>query len=340
MRSLEGGVNVLNLPKEIDAVRWYLGNIGRVDLLTSDQEIEYARLIQFGLETQKQAREGIPLTREQERAIHQGNVAKNKMIEANLRLVVSIAKKYQKRNMEYLDLIQEGTLGLDRAAEKFDATKGFKFSTYATWWIKQAITRGIAEKSRNIRLPIHVTETLNQYRKIYRELAQKLGRSPSQKQVAIAYLAMPLENIKRTKIRDAAREYHAASDNGKEGAMLQLIEQINQLCYLGRNPVSFSQKIGREEDSQLGDFIPSNQLIDDDVARSILAEEVRYAISRLPERQRAVMELYFGINDGKEMRVHEIAKVLGVTRQAVHQAYLGGQENLKHYLYRIKSQLD
>ena len=249
-----------------DPVKAYLREIGNIKLLTPEEEVELAKKIELGDET-----------------------AKNSLAEANLRLVVSIAKKYYGRGMPLLDLIQEGNIGLMKAVEKFDYTKGYKFSTYATWWIKQAVTRAIADQARTIRIPVHMVETLNRLAKVKRNLVQELGREPSEFEIA--------------------------------EKMNLSVEKVNQIIKISQEPVSLESPIGEEEDSHLGDFIQDEQIVSPEDAATIrnLKENISQALLSLNEREQNVIKLRFGLEDGKTRTLEEVGSVLNVTRERVRQ---------------------
>jgi RNA polymerase primary sigma factor len=291
-----------------DPVRMYLKEIGKVDLLIAEQEIDLAMKIEAGVEAGEKLDEAhkskTQLDRREERRLsrieQKGLDAKQQLIEANLRLVVSIAKRYVGRGMLFLDLIQEGNLGLIRAVEKFDYTKGFKFSTYATWWIRQAITRAIADQARTIRIPVHIVETINKLVRVQRQLLQELGRDPSPEEIG-EVMGMPAERIRE-------------------------IQKISQ------EPVSLETPIGEEEDSQLGDFIEDSaaEVPPDAASFSMLQEQLQKVLDGLAERERKVISLRFGLKDGHPRTLEEVGREFGVTRERIRQIESKTLAKLRH----------
>ena len=263
-----------------DPVRLYLREIGRIKLLSANEEIELARKILEG---------GTP-----------GAIAKRKLVQANLRLVVSIAKKYVGRGMLFLDLIQEGNLGLIRAAEKFDHERGFKFSTYATWWIRQAITRAIADQARTIRIPVHMVETINKLKKVTRRLAQELSRKPTEDELAIE--------------------------------MNVSIPKLREIIKIAQEPLSLETPIGKEEDSRLGDFIEDKEADAPikTVASELLREDLAEVLCTLSPRERDVLRLRFGMDDGRQRTLEEVGQLFGVTRERIRQIEAKALRNLRH----------
>jgi len=263
-----------------DPVRMYLREIGRIQLLTADEEIELARKITQGGKI--------------------GQIAKRKLVQANLRLVVSIAKKYVGRGMLFLDLIQEGNLGLIRAAEKFDHERGYKFSTYATWWIRQAITRAIADQARTIRIPVHMVETINKLKKITRKLAQDLSRKPKEEEIA------EIMGISLTKLREIIK--------------------------VAQEPLSLETPIGKEEDSRLGDFIEDKEADAPvmTVAHELLREDLTEVLRSLSPRERDVLRLRFGMDDGRQRTLEEVGQLFGVTRERIRQIEAKALRKLRH----------
>ncbi|MBW4664992.1 MAG: RNA polymerase sigma factor, RpoD/SigA family [Chroococcus sp. CMT-3BRIN-NPC107] len=288
-----------------DMVRTYLREIGRVPLLTREQEIIYGKQVQQMMSL-LEAKEALAKQLQREptseewatqvdiaigelpEVIKRGKRAKQKMIEANLRLVVAIAKKYQKRNMEFLDLIQEGTMGLERGVEKFDPMRGYKFSTYAYWWIRQAITRAIAQQARTIRLPIHITEKLNKIKKVQRELAQKLGRSPNANEIATALELEPA--------------------------------QIREYLNLARQPVSLDIRVGDNQDTELQDLLEDDGPSPDHfMTQEALRQDIDNLLAELTPQQREVVSLRFGLVDGNELSLAKVGERLNLSRERVRQ---------------------
>ena len=280
-----------------DPVRMYLKEIGKVPLLTAAQEIDLAMKIDAGLDAAKRLEDaydaGLTLDRAEKRRLTRieqvGLDAKQQLVEANLRLVVSIAKRYVGRGMLFLDLIQEGNLGLIRAVEKFDYTKGFKFSTYATWWIRQAITRAIADQARTIRIPVHMVETINKLIRVQRGLLQELGREPTPEEI---------------------------------GAQMEMTsDRVREILKISQEPVSLETPIGEEEDSQLGDFIEDGEAVvpPDAASFSMLQEQLSKVLDGLAERERKVIELRFGLVDGHPRTLEEVGREFGVTRERIRQ---------------------
>ena len=307
-RSRVRGIDASTVMLTGDPVRMYLKEIGKVDLLTASEEVDLAMKIEAGLEaTEKlEAAEAgeIELTRAEMRRLTRienvGLEAKQALISANLRLVVSIAKRYVGRGMLFLDLIQEGNLGLIRAVEKFDYQKGFKFSTYATWWIRQAITRAIADQARTIRIPVHMVETINKLVRVQRQLLQDLGRDPTPEEIGA--------------------EMDMSADRVRE------IQKISQ------EPVSLETPIGEEEDSQLGDFIEDSQAIvpPDAASFSMLQEQLTQVLDSLADRERKVIELRFGLVDGHPRTLEEVGREFGVTRERIRQIESKTLAKLRH----------
>ena len=291
-----------------DPVRMYLKEIGKVPLLTAAEEIDLAMKIEAGVaateELERAEEEGVELERREKRRLTRveqvGLDAKQQLIEANLRLVVSIAKRYVGRGMLFLDLIQEGNLGLIRAVEKFDYTKGFKFSTYATWWIRQAITRAIADQARTIRIPVHMVETINKLVRIQRQLLQELGREPTPEEIG-KEMGLPAERVRE-------------------------IQKISQ------EPVSLETPIGEEEDSQLGDFIEDDAAVvpPDAASFSMLQEQLGKVLEGLAERERKVISLRFGLEDGHPRTLEEVGREFGVTRERIRQIESKTLAKLRH----------
>ncbi|UWU48545.1 RNA polymerase sigma factor, RpoD/SigA family [Limnospira platensis] len=305
----------------MDAVRTYLHEIGRVPLLTREEEIIYGKKVQQMMsllemrdELTKEldhdptaaewsAKAGLSES-EMTEIMNRGRRAKQKMIEANLRLVVSIAKKYQKRNMEFLDLIQEGTLGLERGVEKFDPMRGYKFSTYAYWWIRQAITRAIAQNSRTIRLPIHITEKLNKIKRVQRELFQQYGRNATPTEIAKAL------DLEPSQIRD----YLLAS----------------------RHPVSLDLRVGDNQDTELQDLLEDESASADSyVTQELLRQDLKDLMADLTPQQREVLTLRYGLNDGKEMSLSKVGVHMNISRERVRQL----ENQALNHLRRRKAQV-
>jgi RNA polymerase primary sigma factor len=299
-----------------DSIRLYLQEIGRIRLLRADEEIELARKIADLLELERiRFRLADKLDREPSDAdwaeevkmplqqfrhrLHLGRRAKDKMVQSNLRLVVSIAKKYMNRGLSFQDLIQEGSLGLIRAAEKFDHEKGYKFSTYATWWIRQAITRAIADQSRTIRLPVHLYETISRIKKTTKLLSQEMGRKPTEEEIATR--------------------------------MEMTIEKLRFIAKSAQLPISLETPIGKEEDSRLGDFIESDgETPEDQVSKNLLREDLEGVLATLSPREKDVLRLRYGLDDGRMKTLEEIGQIFNVTRERIRQIEAKALRKLRH----------
>ena len=292
-----------------DPVRMYLKEIGKVNLLTPDEEVQLAQDMGAGDAAKEQLAElerddSITLSDEEmkelRRLVKRGEAAKQRLAEANLRLVVSIAKRYVGRGMLFLDLIQEGNLGLIKAVEKFDYTKGYKFSTYATWWIRQAITRAIADQARTIRIPVHMVETINKVIRVSRQLLQELGHDPTPEEIA-EEMSMP-------------------------------VDKVREILKIAQEPVSLETPIGEEEDSHLGDFIPDEDASEPSEAASftLLKEQLVDVLGTLTPREEKVLKLRFGIEDGRTRTLEEVGKEFNVTRERIRQIEAKALRKLRH----------
>ncbi|HYZ10097.1 MAG TPA: RNA polymerase sigma factor [Pseudonocardiaceae bacterium] len=296
------------LTASADSVRAYLKQIGKVALLNAEEEVELAKRIEAGLYAAERVRKveetteklSSQLRRDLRWIVRDGERAKNHLLEANLRLVVSLAKRYTGRGMAFLDLIQEGNLGLIRAVEKFDYTKGYKFSTYATWWIRQAITRAMADQARTIRIPVHMVEVINKLGRIQRELLQDLGREPTPEELAKEMDITP--------------------------------EKVLEIQQYAREPISLDQTIGDEGDSQLGDFIEDSEAVVavDAVSFTLLQDQLQSVLATLSEREAGVVRLRFGLTDGQPRTLDEIGQVYGVTRERIRQIESKTMSKLRH----------
>jgi len=296
------------LTASADSVRAYLKQIGKVALLNAEEEVDLAKRIEAGLYSVERVRQSAEaaekVTTQMRRDLswirRDGERAKNHLLEANLRLVVSLAKRYTGRGMAFLDLIQEGNLGLIRAVEKFDYTKGYKFSTYATWWIRQAITRAMADQARTIRIPVHMVEVINKLGRIQRELLQDLGREPTPEELA--------------------KEMDITPD------------KVLEIQQYAREPISLDQTIGDEGDSQLGDFIEDSEAVVavDAVSFTLLQDQLQAVLQTLSEREAGVVRLRFGLTDGQPRTLDEIGQVYGVTRERIRQIESKTMSKLRH----------
>jgi RNA polymerase primary sigma factor len=287
-----------------DPVKDYLKQIGKVSLLTAGQEVELAKRIEAGLFAEEKIAQGGKLSPkmrdELNWIIQDGRRAKNHLLEANLRLVVSLAKRYTGRGMLFLDLIQEGNLGLIRAVEKFDYTKGFKFSTYATWWIRQAITRAMADQARTIRIPVHMVEVINKLARVQRQMLQDLGREPTPEELALELDMTP--------------------------------EKVVEVQKYGREPISLHTPLGEDGDSEFGDLIEDSEAIvpADAVSFTLLQEQLHSVLDTLSERESGVVSMRFGLTDGQPKTLDEIGKVYGVTRERIRQIESKTMSKLRH----------
>ena len=291
-----------------DPVRMYLKEIGNIPLISYEEETRLAKIIADGNMAKEQLdsllEEGYDLPESDLEALRslvsKSEVAKNKLVESNLRLVVSIAKKHVNRGLQFLDLIQEGNMGLIKAVEKFDSDKGFKFSTYATWWIRQAITRAVADQARTIRIPVHMVETINKLLRVQRQLVQELSREPSHEEVA-EKMGIP-------------------------------VEKVQQILKIAQEPISLESPVGEEEDSSLGDFISDPTALDpyEYTAQEMLKKELNEVLEGLTDREEKVLRMRFGLLDGRQRTLEEVGKEFGVTRERIRQIEAKALRKLKH----------
>ena len=309
--SADLGLDVISID---DPVRMYLHEIGRVPLLTPEEEISLAIALRDGEEATASLHKGgngrgklsAKERRRLEKRRQSGEEARQHLIQANLRLVVSIAKKYIGRGMSFLDLIQEGNIGLMRATEKFDYTRGYKFSTYATWWIRQAITRSISDQSRTIRLPVHVGETINRVKRVSHRLQQQMEREPTTEEIADNMGISP--------------------------------EKVRRVIEVSRNPISLEMPVGKEGDSRMGDFIEDDRVAPplDAASYHLLREQIGEVLKKLPDRERRIIQLRFGLNDGRYRTLEEVGKEFGITRERIRQIEAKVLRKLRHPHYGKK----
>jgi RNA polymerase primary sigma factor len=315
-----------------DPVRMYLREIGRVNLLTAEEEVMLARRIQRGVRAIKQLeKDGLdPAKIERlKRQVAEGEQARRRLAEANLRLVVSVAKRYIGRGMSLLDLIQEGNIGLLRAVEKFDHRRGYKFSTYASWWIRQAISRAIADQARTIRIPVHMVETINRLIRTQRRLLQELGREPTSKEIALEMDLLSDEDLQFIEQAQAAGQ---PLDPATERRWRRAATKVRRIIRIAQEPMSLETPIGSEENSYLGDFIEDESVIGpvDAASKQLLKEQMQDILDSLSERERKVLEMRFGLLDGQGHTLEEVGQEFGVTRERIRQIEAKALRKLRH----------
>ena len=340
--------DVQEVDQVLDPMRMYLREIGRHDLLTAEQQTAVAKRIQIGLQAEERLQQATgdgdePTAelspheiKELKGRIADGKLAQNKLAQSNLRLVVSVAKRYIGRGLNFQDLIQEGNVGLLRAVEKFDHTLGFKFSTYATWWIRQAISRAIAYQARTIRIPVHMVETINRQMRAERDLQQELkGEEPSSEEIALemGYLEPDVE----AEVRQALKEERPITGDLKI-VLDQAVSKVQRIQRLSREPISLDMPVGAEENSFLGDFIEDESIPTpvDSASRRLLQEQMSEILNDLPERERRVLSMRFGLEDGMSQTLEDVGKEFNITRERVRQIEARALRKLRHPLQSRK----
>ena len=340
--------DVQEVDQVLDPMRMYLREIGRHDLLTAEQQTAVAKRIQIGLQAEERLQQTTgdgdePIAElspdeieELKGRIVDGKLAQNKLAQSNLRLVVSVAKRYIGRGLNFQDLIQEGNVGLLRAVEKFDHTLGFKFSTYATWWIRQAISRAIAYQARTIRIPVHMVETINRQMRAERDLQQELkGEEPSSEEIALemGYLEPDVE----AEVRQALKEERPITGDLKI-VLDQAVSKVQRIQRLSREPISLDMPVGAEENSFLGDFIEDESIPTpvDSASRRLLQEQMSEILNDLPERERRVLSMRFGLEDGTSQTLEDVGKEFNITRERVRQIEARALRKLRHPLQSRK----
>ncbi len=317
-----------------DPLRLYLREIGRVPLLDADEEVRLAEAIKEGQEARQMLRQGkldAQTRRELQEKVHRGELAQRRLAEANLRLVVSVAKRYAGRGMSFLDLVQEGNIGLLHAVEKFDPTKGYKFSTYATWWIRQAINRAIADQARTIRLPAHMIETINRYLRATQTLTQQLGREPTLEEIA---LKMDLLTTEETgAIEEAIRKGEPLHPSLRR-RLRMATSRVSEIVRMVQEPMSLEMPVSTEESSSLGDFLEDETIPGpaDETSRQLLREQMKDVLDSLSPREQRVIRLRFGLDDGHSRTLEEVGQKVGVTRERVRQIEAKALRKLRHPL--------
>lgn len=335
--------DIQEVGQSLDPVRMYLRDIGRHPLLLAEEEMELAEKIRVGVEAEEKLEvlfngrsenelsdEELDQKDELELFAQQGRLAHNRLAQSNLRLVVSVAKRYMGRGIHLLDLVQEGNVGLLRAVEKFDHTKGFKFSTYATWWIRQAVSRAIADQARTIRIPVHMYETINKIVKMQRELVQRLGHEPSVEELALELDYLLPEEVAAIK--------QALADDTPLDPILErkwrlAVAKIRDILRIAMDPMSLETPVGNNDDAtELGDFLADESVLEpgDAASRELLREQIRNVLGFLNEREREVLEMRFGLSDGKDHTLEEVGKSFGVTRERIRQIEAKALRKLRH----------
>jgi len=317
-----------------DPLRLYLREIGRVPLLDADEETRLAEAIKEGQEARKMLRQGkldAKTRRALQEKVRRGELAQRRLVEANLRLVVSVAKRYAGRGMSFLDLVQEGNIGLLHAVEKFDPTKGYKFSTYATWWIRQAISRAIADQARTIRLPAHMIETINRFLRASQTLAQELGREPTLEEIA---LKMDLLTPEETAAIEEAMSKGEPLDPALRRRLRMATSKVSDIVHMVQEPMSLEMPVSTEESSSLGDFLEDETIPGpvDETSRQMLREQMKDILDSLSPREQRVIRLRFGLDDGQSHTLEEVGQKVGVTRERVRQIEAKALRKLRHPL--------